>query len=140
MDSDLPERPSRPIFGIRPDVLLRESLKSDEISGPARPERIRELLAWFSRYADGYANGKWLRGHAFELAYVLATPEQFQGHDKIVQLCAMPAEEGGLPILHALMASGKVMRHKPRVEIIKIAGEDHRIVHDEWVIIQPPTP
>lgn len=53
--------------------LLKECLKPEEVSGPRRDERLRELVRWFVRYADGHANGKWLRGHAFELAYAIAS-------------------------------------------------------------------
>lgn len=56
-------------------LLLVNCLKPEEISGDSGPQldRIKELMYWFSRYARGKANGKWLSGHAFELCYYIAT-------------------------------------------------------------------
>ena len=56
--------------------LLVKCMKIDQITSDNpvhRIERIQELLNWFERYATGQANPKWLEGHAFELAYYLAT-------------------------------------------------------------------
>ena len=33
-----------------------------------RVERSYELIGWVKRYADGYANPKWVEYHLFELA------------------------------------------------------------------------
>lgn len=62
-----------------PDVdasaLLKASLKPDEIAGDAATQRrrVHELLRWFVRFQSGNANPKWLREHAAELAYYVAT-------------------------------------------------------------------
>lgn len=69
--------PVAPGFGLdegQLTKLLTSSLKAEEINGePAtQHQRVHELLHWFARYADGHANGKWLAGHAFELAYYIA--------------------------------------------------------------------
>lgn len=55
------------------EALLAHTLKPEEIAGPERENRINELLHWFKRYNDGNANPKWLRAHASELAYYIAT-------------------------------------------------------------------
>lgn len=59
------------------NCLLVKCMKTDQITSDNlvhRIERIQELLNWFERYATGqHANPKWLEGHAFELAYYLAT-------------------------------------------------------------------
>lgn len=57
------------------DLLLTSSLKPEEIGGAPdlQHRRVRELLHWFARLTQGNANPKWLRGHAFELAYYVAT-------------------------------------------------------------------
>jgi hypothetical protein len=65
-------------FGLSKDdlqKLLSHCLKPEEISGaPAvQQARIKELIHWFRRFADGNANAKWFRSHAFELAYYIAT-------------------------------------------------------------------
>jgi hypothetical protein len=59
--------------------LLEQCLKPDEIED-TRQARVAELVRWFVRLAEGNANPKWLRGHAFELAYhaALSTPVQAQ--------------------------------------------------------------
>lgn len=56
------------------EVLLKNTLKPEAINGSYEQQikRVQELLGWFVRYADGGANPKWVRGHAFELAYYLA--------------------------------------------------------------------
>jgi len=55
--------------------LLSQCLKPEEISGEVgvQQARIKELMHWFKRFAEGKANAKWLHGHAFELAYYIAT-------------------------------------------------------------------
>jgi hypothetical protein len=60
------------------EALRASGLKPEEISGgaEARDRRVRELLCWFVRLADGNANPKWTREHAFELAYHIATAER----------------------------------------------------------------
>ena len=52
---------------------LEMSMKPEQISDDRRIERLQELLSWFSRLIDGHANPKWLREHAYELAYAVAT-------------------------------------------------------------------
>ncbi len=54
--------------------LLGECLKPEEISGEITVQRarVKELINWFRRFADGNANPKWFRAHAFELAYYVA--------------------------------------------------------------------
>jgi hypothetical protein len=55
-------------------TLLDRCLKPEEIaSAEQREARIKELLLWFERYSRGMANPKWFEGHAFELAYYIAT-------------------------------------------------------------------
>jgi len=56
------------------DALRTKSLKPEEIAGApdVQLDRVRELVRWFARLADGHANPKWIRGHAFELAYYVA--------------------------------------------------------------------
>lgn len=73
-------------FGINGEQLswlLISSLKSDEIAGPpeVRQKRVRELLHWFVRLTQGWANPKWLYGHAMELAYHIATNDVNRGID-----------------------------------------------------------
>lgn len=55
--------------------LLGECLKPEEIAGDASIQhgRVKEIILWFWRYAQGRANPKWFRAHAFELAYYIAT-------------------------------------------------------------------
>jgi len=55
--------------------LLQGGLKPEEIGGAPelQHERVRELLHWFLRLIDGYANPKWANRHAAELAYYIAT-------------------------------------------------------------------
>ena len=67
-----------PGFGLDSEQLQRllaASLKPEEIAGPGevQHDRVRELLHWFARLTQGGANPKWLAGHAYELAYYLAT-------------------------------------------------------------------
>jgi len=78
---ETPAAPSKPIqepFDLSPEdiqKLLDRCLKPDEIGGDAaiQQDRVRELVRWFRRYADGSASAKWLTAHAFELAYYIAT-------------------------------------------------------------------
>lgn len=68
-------------FGLSEDDLkkvLGQCLKPEEISGDKnlQAERVKELIRWFNRYADGNANPKWFHRHAFELVYYLATNNQ----------------------------------------------------------------
>jgi hypothetical protein len=70
--------PQPPGFDLATDdveKLLSQCLKPKEISGVAavQLDRIKELMHWFRRFADGNANPKWFRAHAFELAYYIAT-------------------------------------------------------------------
>ncbi|RWN35821.1 hypothetical protein [Mesorhizobium sp.] len=59
------------------ETLRSNGLKPEEISGnPVKQaERVRELLHWFVRLSRGSANPKWMREHAFELAYYIATTD-----------------------------------------------------------------
>lgn len=62
------------------DTLKQNCLKPEEIAGEDKAvaaRRVKELLHWMVRYANKSANPKWLTGHAFELAYRLAT-QSFQ--------------------------------------------------------------
>ena len=61
------------------EVLLKSCMKPEEIqgSGEVKLKRIQELLGWFVRLESGQANPKWLRGHAYELAYHIATTTPF---------------------------------------------------------------
>jgi hypothetical protein len=54
--------------------LLVHCLKPDEINGDAdtKDARVKELVYWFARYADGRANPKWVTEHAMELAHYCA--------------------------------------------------------------------
>lgn len=66
------------------DKLKASGLKPEEIAGDdpgAQLQRVRELIWWFARFADGHANPKWLRGHAFELVYYIACMDVKQGID-----------------------------------------------------------
>jgi len=74
-------KPATASFAIA-ERLLKECLKPEEISGPKREIRMNELLHWFNRFADQEANGKWLYGHAFELAYYIATLPLYQKEQK----------------------------------------------------------
>jgi hypothetical protein len=58
------------------DALLAASLKPEEIAGPEREARARELVSWFARYTRGMANPKWVVSHACELAYYVATQDR----------------------------------------------------------------
>jgi hypothetical protein len=60
---------------IEINKLLERCLKPEEISGDGATQldRVRELVKWFLRYADGNANPKWFQAHAFELVYYIAT-------------------------------------------------------------------
>lgn len=63
-------------------ALKSHCLKPEEIAGEDKVvavKRVRELLHWMVRYANQSANPKWLVGHAFELAYRLAT-QSFQSN------------------------------------------------------------
>ena len=64
------------------NTLKTNCLKPKEIAGEDKvvaAKRVRELLHWMARYANKSANPKWLVGHAFELAYRLAT-QSFQSN------------------------------------------------------------
>lgn len=65
--------PASPDDREKLDALLTASLKPEEIAGPEREARARELVSWFARYTRGMANPKWLVSHACELAYYVAT-------------------------------------------------------------------
>lgn len=66
--------PGNPVLDGNPDsALLPHCLKPEEIAGPAREQRVRELVRWFIREVQGYGNPKWFHAHARELAYYLAT-------------------------------------------------------------------
>jgi len=54
--------------------LLLECLKPEEITGSSetRERRAAELVRWFARHAEGNANPKWFRQHAYELAHYVA--------------------------------------------------------------------
>jgi len=54
--------------------LIRECLKPEEITGDSqtRERRAAELVRWFARHADGNANPKWFKMHAYELAHYVA--------------------------------------------------------------------
>ena len=65
-------------FGVPADriaLLLKNSLKPEEINGHPQVQhsRVAEILSWMARYTEGHANGKWLVGHACELAYYIAS-------------------------------------------------------------------
>jgi hypothetical protein len=69
-------------FGINDEQLqrlLEGSLKPEEIAGSPEDQhkRVRELLHWFARGG----NPKWLRGHAMELAFYIATGGKLQEID-----------------------------------------------------------
>jgi hypothetical protein len=65
------------------DALRTNSLKPEEIAGApdVQLDRVRELVWWFARLADNHANPKWTRGHAFELAYYVASMDVKRGID-----------------------------------------------------------
>jgi len=75
----LPAQPEqRAGFGLDDEKVERlraNSLKPEEIAGDdeTQHDRVDELLHWFARLANRSANPKWLEGHAFELAYYVAT-------------------------------------------------------------------
>lgn len=75
-----PAAPAQPVGLINAVQIatIREcAMKPEEIDDPAkRTARTKELLRWFDRLAMGNANPKWLREHAFELAYIIATVPQ----------------------------------------------------------------
>jgi len=65
-------------FGVPADriaLLLKNSMKPEEINGETRVQhsRVAEIISWMARYTEGNANGKWLVGHACELAYYIAS-------------------------------------------------------------------
>ncbi len=65
-------------FGLSADQLTTlkgNGLKPEDIAGDPGTQhaRVHELLHWFARLAEGRANSKWIRSHAYELAYYVAT-------------------------------------------------------------------
>lgn len=73
-------------FGLNEEQLARlldGSLKPEEIDGTPEIQhrRIRELLAWFARPPEFAGNPKWLRSHAMELAYYIATGGKLESID-----------------------------------------------------------
>lgn len=100
------------------DLLLVSSLKPEEIGGAPdlQHRRVRELLHWFTRLTQGNANPKWLRGHAFELAYYVAT----MGPDRSLDVDAI---------------------HKAGfLEGVNISPEDRRMLERVGSIAAQPTP
>lgn len=100
------------------DLLLVSSLKPEEIGGAPdlQHRRVRELLHWFARLTQGNANPKWLRGHAFELAYYVAT----MGPDRSLDVDAI---------------------HKAGfLEGVNISPEDRRMLERVGSIAAQPTP
>lgn len=61
---------------------LSECLKSEEISGGKRDERISELLNWFDRYFRRNANPKWFKSHVAELCYYIMSEAELQERHK----------------------------------------------------------
>lgn len=69
-----------PGFGLTQadlEGILKECLKPEEIAGAPEKqhERVQELIRWFARLSRGHANPKWLKAHAFELVYYIATTD-----------------------------------------------------------------
>ncbi|RWO23304.1 hypothetical protein [Mesorhizobium sp.] len=63
--------------GPQVEMLRSNGLKPEEIAGDPvkQAKRVRELLHWFVRLSRRWANPKWTREHAFELAYYIATTD-----------------------------------------------------------------
>lgn len=58
---------------------LHSSLKPEEIGNDATCQsRIRELLGWFDRFAEGHANSKWFRQHTYELLHFIASGRRIE--------------------------------------------------------------
>jgi hypothetical protein len=65
-------------FGLSEEqmkLILSKCMKPEEIAGTPEQiqDRVRELLHWFVRLAEGKANKIWTFQHAMELAYYIAS-------------------------------------------------------------------
>jgi len=109
--------------------LLKECLKAEEISGPERNTRLTELIHWFVRYADGNANGKWLRGHAFELAYAIASNPLYAHPSPPVQ--PQSVQQSGLSHASSTTCAGKAPLSEEQVKTA--TGYTHQ--HPSWTMV-----